>query len=684
MMAEKQGPPSTPTDVSESKRNFMEETPVHGVDCANHSRSTVERAFYMSCILVAVVMTSVGIAFTFKDLNERFKYTTTRVHENGVREFPDVSICNMNPLRVSQFVLLSPEGSETDKGEPDFGNQLGTQEQPPSRKKRGAGSNHNNRVLKSPVTSKVTELDDKKAEGLNKDWSWLEPYLRSYSVTPQGERKSPQRRRRQIHPEEEGREDSYSFTIQEDFYINRYSGKLSGQQRRLAGHQISHMLLSCSFNGYQCLPEHFIHFLDPLLGNCYTFKPKRVQTSKPTGFLARRPGLEMELNVELPEYLQGVAENVGARIVIGEYNAPVLPNGINSIFVSPGTDSHLRVAVEEHVRDGDCHDAWSEDTEDMNIHPHRRRSSYSREACLESCDQSQAIRKCSCCLYTSPCPRGNRFCTGKDVTCLSSTDMRTYEKDACHRHCKMQCRYRKYLVSNNAGKWPRPFNEAELRHKINEAYIRSNALVSTPEPTVPFTSKMPLGELGNQNETLQGPLENGETGENNDGTNIKPPKKKKNIKEDKNKKQQKRRRRRRHVELYSRDKDPQILDWYRVPQVTLSKGSPTALGRFKRQAGEYPGGDTSGNIPDYTNIAISDTVLKLRVQLESMDLTVHETGSWMTWHHVLAQIGGHMALWAGISVMALVHAGHALSRWVWAGLRKRRGVGSIDKVMAFE
>ena len=669
-MAEKNFPKSAHAEAAKSKRNFLEETPVHGAVCVHGSRSTLERAFYLTCVIVAAVVTLICVVFTIRDLAQRAECTTSSVRENGVREFPAVTICNMNPVRTSQFVLLPPDGG---------------QQQPPSRRKRGACLNHLDSVEGSTRIDNKEQLEETRTIDSNNTWPRLESLLRSFSVT--SDRKSPQRNKRQAEPGEEDSEDSRYLTRRDGFYINYYS-RLSQRQQRLFGHQLSHMLLKCSFDGQHCSWEHFADFLDPVLGNCYTFKPGRIRKTRHNSFSISRAGLEMELNVEFPEYLQGVPETAGLKVVVGDPDAPVLPGGVDSVIVTPGTDSHLRVTVEEYVRGGDCSDYRSVDNEDLNIYSERKRSSSSREACLASCEQSRVIHRCSCCLYTYPCPRGTRLCTTRDATCLAAETAPDYGanvKDPCKGRCKVECRYKNYLVSRQDGKWPLPFDEGEVRHEINEAYLRSQSVTSTSRPTVAPTTAIPSGpgnEDGQLNELEQGgdgvipgPPQIGETGQGKEGLTDSQPSETGPILGDGNFEIPSRRRR--HAEISIPDKVTQSLNAYQFPKATLHGASDKVHDRLRREAGDYQEGGGA-------DAALSDTVLKLRVQLSSRDLTVRETRDWVTWHRGLAEIGGHMALWAGLSVVAVVHAGHALSRWLWAGYKSRRSVGSrSSKVMAF-
>ncbi|KAK3779815.1 hypothetical protein RRG08_047343 [Elysia crispata] len=149
------------------------------------------------------------------------------VRENGVWEFPAVTICNMNPVRTSQFVLLPPDGG---------------QQQPPSRRKTWC-------LFESTQTvSKTQQFFDKQG------WSG------------------------------DGTERGVSRNISKEFL--------------------------------------------------------RLRDSR---WWSENP------------------------------DAPVLPGGVDSVIVTPGTDSHLRVTVEEYVRGGDCSDYRSVDNEDLNIYLERKK-----------------------------------------------------------------------------------------------------------------------------------------------------------------------------------------------------------------------------------------------------------------------------------------------------------------------
>ena len=695
------GEKKTPNfNESEQKTHFFKETPIHGASSLHKSRPRLERAVYFIAILAAVVLTITGIGFTIGDVANPSQYTSTSTKVNGVRKFPTVTICNMNPVRASQLSLSEQEGGleEVEDSNREVGKEINLE---PRRKRDTEFGDLASSKEKRRSQQVKTSRDFK---GKDPDWaSLILLFYESHSTTPIQERVSISREKRQVEtgrktPEAGGNMNSPPLTPRDFFYISHYTSRLSKRQRRSFGHQLSHMLLKCSFDGNGCSSDHFSTFLDPILGNCYIFKPERVRTSSQSLFTKARAGLELELNLELPEYLPGVSETAGIKLVVGDPNAPVLPTGPRGITVSPGCDTYFGVTVEEENRnseDGSCSGSTAMDNPELNLYSKRQEFSYSREACLASCDQTQAIRECSCCLYTMPCPLGRRLCTAHDSACLTTQKAASRydrnERDSCERRCNPECVYRNYRISSYSGKWPLSFDEADVRNKIVDAYSQSEIVSNQPTERdgVERGGGEDVGDLVPPGQDTPSGIDE----QSGDGANVLPPgpdpqlgngEQSKAVMSDypsdangpllEKSKFEIPSRRRRDIEVTKLD------NVVHEKHISSSADKNMSQQRSRREASE----NLEGEYPDYSDVALSETVMKVRIQLASRDLTVRKPRALVSWHRCLAEIGGHMALWAGVSVIALVHAGHALIHWLWAGYKDGRGVEHTrTKVMAF-
>ncbi|GFN74177.1 neurogenic locus notch protein [Plakobranchus ocellatus] len=617
-----------------TENSFLEDSPVHGFGRITRSKSTCVQAFYIACVSGAAVLTIVGIAFTIKDVMKDPKITSTSVELNGARDYPAVTLCNLNPVRASKF-----SSSPTDASQPTDGREILLDTMPeghqlPNRRKR---------EVSKEIFTFLEELNRRRFEKDLKgrkisDTDEFEQVLASFTSSQLMEsrfkrRNSQHRQKRYLEPGEEVSENARniqdsSLTHRDAFYIYHYSNQFSRQERRSRGHQLSHMLLSCSFNGISCSYKDFSSFLDPLLGNCYTFRPERIKRTSHDYFPRTGAGLEIEVNIELQEYLHGLAEPAGLKVVVGSKDKPVLTTGSQSTTVSPGFDTYLNIAVEEFRNsDGEgesCFESIGKTDLFLGLYARSYGQIYSREACFAACEQMQSIQSCSCCLYSHPCPRGRHLCTERDSRCLIQQLASIKEQvgeDACSNHCKRECRYRKYTISTHAGKWPRRGDEAEIREKMESVYLESEISADESVTTTEASTSSSLEGIPS--------------------------------------------RRRRSERFGQYDSKSNVTSTKANPQRRLRRSENDVLDRAEAD------GDWSE-----TTIPISDTALKLHVRT-NFDLIVHETRSWMAWYRVLSEIGGHLALWAGLSVIALIHAGHALCCLLQAAIIKRFSTNKI-------
>ncbi|GFR83359.1 amiloride-sensitive sodium channel subunit gamma [Elysia marginata] len=102
------------------------------------------------------------------------------------------------------------------------------------------------------------------------------------------------------------------------------------------GHQISDMLLQCTFAGRTCVDSNFTLQLSGRYGNCFTLQyPKFVtRISGPTD------GLQLKLFLETDEYVPGVANSKGIQVVIHDQDTIPFPED-EGVAVSAGTETFI-------------------------------------------------------------------------------------------------------------------------------------------------------------------------------------------------------------------------------------------------------------------------------------------------------------------------------------------------------
>ncbi|KAK3094190.1 hypothetical protein FSP39_025206 [Pinctada imbricata] len=117
--------------------------------------------------------------------------------------------------------------------------------------------------------------------------------------------------------------------------------------RRRIGHKLVNMLISCSFKGMKCDPRNFTLFQTKEYGNCYTLQSPFfvVDSAGPSD------GLKLVLMMENLEYLHGITEGYGARIVIHPQGTVPFPHD-QGFYIPTATESHVALRLLKISRKG--------------------------------------------------------------------------------------------------------------------------------------------------------------------------------------------------------------------------------------------------------------------------------------------------------------------------------------------
>ncbi|XP_068128932.1 amiloride-sensitive sodium channel subunit beta-like [Hyperolius riggenbachi] len=241
--------------------------------------------------------------------------------------------------------------------------------------------------------------------------------------------------------------------------------QLSTQDQMELGHQLKDMLISCVFHGEPCNESFFTPFLNPKLGNCYTFNGPRHESSTiqqadilnatKAGFSY---GLTMELFIEQNEYISSLSSAAGLRVVLHGQGKMPFPEdeGVN---VPPGQESDIGV-VKVHVKrltepySSKC----SSGLNIRNYYVDVYGTDYSREACKKSCAQTKMIRNCGCRMWEFPAPPGSNvpLCNISEPSVNNCVEMYEYKlsHDQLKCHCPLQCEEEIFELTLSSSQWP--------------------------------------------------------------------------------------------------------------------------------------------------------------------------------------------------------------------------------------
>ncbi|XP_052254566.1 degenerin mec-10-like [Dreissena polymorpha] len=220
--------------------------------------------------------------------------------------------------------------------------------------------------------------------------------------------------------------------------------------RARLGHNISHMLLTCTFNGRVCDAGMFRHHGTVESGNCWTLDNDKFTVMAP----GPEGGLKLVLYMEVMEYLEGITTGYGARIQVhepGTYPYPV-HEGMH-VPASMETSIGLKLITVERLNGtyGDCE--WGADFQA------KYGVRYTRRACYSACVLEDIVSTCGCHsddaeYYAQRLNDSLRRCRSLNETTCQAGVERRYETMASRCECPNPCNETVYDKSVSQRQWP--------------------------------------------------------------------------------------------------------------------------------------------------------------------------------------------------------------------------------------
>ncbi|XP_046584648.1 amiloride-sensitive sodium channel subunit alpha-like [Haliotis rubra] len=251
--------------------------------------------------------------------------------------FPAVTICNMNPIKLSKAKLLSCELQKT---------------------------------LEIP-----TEYQSEECVNITNTVDLSEFTETEYVCDESG-----------CYEEEAGGLDT--FYVRRELIANYLAAEYP-EVRKDVGHHLESMLIECSLNGRSCDASKFTTFLSNDLGNCFTLRSKGLQATKS----GPESGLSMVINLESEEFIETFKTGYGLRVVIHDNGTRPFP-GSEGFTVSAGSETSIALKLvrnDSTTRGGDygkCNDSL--------IFKKKFGVAYTERACREFCQRNLVIDICKC------------------------------------------------------------------------------------------------------------------------------------------------------------------------------------------------------------------------------------------------------------------------------------------------
>ncbi|XP_069111481.1 amiloride-sensitive sodium channel subunit beta-like [Argopecten irradians] len=236
---------------------------------------------------------------------------------------------------------------------------------------------------------------------------------------------------------------------------------LTREQRIEMGHEIDKMVLRCTFAGRNCKRPKRIHVSNEY-GNCFTFESSSyVATRSGPEF-----GFQIILNLETHEAIPHLTSGFGARLVMHQYGSLPLP-AEEGITLSPSYETAIGIRMTKITRLGQPHGTCAVPHKffrkrmDNNASYHIR---YSSQACVLDCKEAAIERECDCYesnihdeLYTGFFSRSQQMphCAESvdDFRCATSVT-REFLTGAKDCHCPNACDETVYSRFFSGRLWP--------------------------------------------------------------------------------------------------------------------------------------------------------------------------------------------------------------------------------------
>ncbi|XP_046571636.1 amiloride-sensitive sodium channel subunit gamma-like [Haliotis rubra] len=402
---------------------FAESTSMHGV-----SRFVGKRGFFRRAFWVLAVLAGAGVAvyniWTIVIVYSRWEVSTVvSLKYNSRLRFPAITFCNLNPVMKSSIEVIQTVFDSL-KTTSQFQNAIA-----PTQGSQLFGS----------VSSAVSNGDVRLFES------------GSSSVS----------------------NEEFNSGFLKRINFQRVLASLNTSVKIQIGHQISDMLLECSFQGLVCSHRNFTHFYNYMHGNCYTFNP----TDDDSTYISRTGplyGLSLTLYADEGEYISNLSSSVGFKVVVHSPNTMPFPED-DGFDISPGFATSVgvtKVAVERVSHPyGNCK-LYAEGAEEPpNIFTTEVPNiSYSDKTCKRTCLQKMLVSECGCCYNIYPCnsdalniinssiPHPVGFCnieTNKNETCASAALKRHKNNQLiCPDTCDPPCQDESHQLEISTAMWP--------------------------------------------------------------------------------------------------------------------------------------------------------------------------------------------------------------------------------------
>lgn len=406
--------------------------------------------------------------------------TTTVLDYATVKDFPAVTICNLNPMKFKQIKAIKGTGTNiVDKSTP--------QPTKSALKSTSQPSNYSYSTASPSSASKYSEYHNlNKAQSQQLALKGLFEFFKQTNTSLIG-----------------GKDWNVSTsTVRNDRYqLERLMFLMDTIDKSVLKeltYDIDELLIDCSFHSKNCVPSDFVSLSNSQYGKCFVFNsgfdargnPVPIRNVTRSGTLH---SLELTLFVNQDEYLPSITE-AGYKLIIHDQRHPPMPED-EGLSVGPGFFTslslrHRRFQAAEAPY-GTCREFSKPDNISMNMYLLQLPlTSPNQKTCIRTCEQLNVIKNCHCYSLLHGFQMAEAFSDVRNNTkyLRACTVERSSREFICLRDtlmnvslgiipCKAKfCKYRNcfhevFATSQSIATWPSmntlsAFRDIIMRHRI--------------------------------------------------------------------------------------------------------------------------------------------------------------------------------------------------------------------------
>nr|DBA16309.1 TPA: hypothetical protein GDO54_003714 [Pyxicephalus adspersus] len=410
---------------------FCDNTTIHGTIRLNCSRRNKMKTGFWAVLFVCSFAT---MYFQFGDtFTQYWSYPTNLAINLQTMKgnFPAVTICNMNPYRFDQV--------------DEYLNQLDQMAKETLRTLYGYNASLS--VSKNKDVVNLQDIMDNMSSQVNESFrldTSIKLVILEADPNPAGNRKRNKLGFRLC--DSSGGNCTYqSFWSGVDalhewykFHFINIMSKIPSVLEISDQAYLDTFILRCDFNGQVC-DRNFTHFHHPTYGTCYTIK---ANENNSTQWDAVRPekkyGISLTVKVDQNDNMPLLSTAAGTTLMIHNPNqSPLVEH--QGFDIWPGTETSISVSQDQVNRLGKPYSDCTIDGSELDFQL-LYNSSYTLQACLQSCFQHKLIEQCGCGYYFYPLPSGSEYCNYNKHPGWGHCFFSLYEKLLTHQHtCVQKC-----------------------------------------------------------------------------------------------------------------------------------------------------------------------------------------------------------------------------------------------------